>query len=150
MSIMEQIKARRLENRIKNNWQNKQEISSECICERPQRNLICLNCHRRLFGRVHKVCQKHPKVGDLFPAIKNWQMKLVFCNRAIAQKQFIFISNRHIKFDNFLFVFCSSQCSYLYDHASCPCGGRFIESITEVTAESMWISTLEALSTITF
>lgn len=40
--------------------------SSECICERRQTNLICIECRRRLFGRVHKVCEKHPTVRFFF------------------------------------------------------------------------------------
>lgn len=38
--------------------------STNCICERKQTNLICMDCRLRLFGRVHKVCQKHPTVSS--------------------------------------------------------------------------------------
>lgn len=39
------------------------DVTSDCICERPKTNLICLNCHRSLYGRVHKMCEQHPTVS---------------------------------------------------------------------------------------
>lgn len=37
---------------------------NECICERPQMHLICIDCHRTIFGRVQKICEQHPSVSD--------------------------------------------------------------------------------------
>lgn len=35
-----------------------------CICLRDRTNLICINCHRSIFGRVHKICPEHPSVSN--------------------------------------------------------------------------------------
>ncbi|XP_043268960.1 uncharacterized protein [Venturia canescens] len=37
----------------------------KCLCNRPQRTVVCSNCGFKAFGRIHYICAKHPGTSFL-------------------------------------------------------------------------------------
>lgn len=87
------------------------DVKAECICERPQTHLICIECQRSLFGRVHKICYKHPTVSFFWFSVCTFFADINLMKMNIPEKE--------RKLDDFWLIRCMVLChrkSMIYVH----------------------------------
>lgn len=45
---------------------NQLAMQFDCICDRKQSDLMCIDCKRQLYGRLYQPCGRHPFVSNLY------------------------------------------------------------------------------------